>query len=185
MQKILEEYPKDEITKEILTKRIVEDPFINLENPWTKEIIKKFNLQINKYDPFNNLKSLKKKTYNIAIMLPFFYESISKKGNTFVLNLYRGINLAFEDLKDQGIDINLYCYDTKKNKELVQTLIEEKEFETMDLIIGPLFPNTVEIVASFAKAKKINMINPLSYNKDLTKNNPFVFYLNQVLKLKL
>ncbi|MCP3659904.1 MAG: amino acid ABC transporter substrate-binding protein [Bacteroidetes bacterium] len=175
LQKILEKYPKDELTKDILAKRIALDPFINLENPWSQNIIKKFNLNIAKYDLFYNLKSIKKKSYNIAVMLPFFCDSILKKGNTFVLNLYKGINLALENLRNQGLKINLYCYDTKKNTEIVNKLLQQKELETMNLIIGPLYPNTVNIVADFAKEKRINMVNPLSYNSDLAKNNPFVF----------
>ncbi len=181
LKKILLENPKDEMVKEILCKRIIKDPFIDFNNPWTIEVIKKFKLDIHKYDPFNSLKSLKKKFYNVAIMLPFFYENISSNNNEFI-NLYKGINLAFENLKNEGIEINLFAYDTKNNLKVVKNLLDQKEFESMDLIIGPLFPKTVKLVANYAKEKQINMINPLSYNNELIKDNPFVFLFKSSLE---
>ena len=45
----------------------------------------------------------------------------------------------------------------------------------MDLIIGPLYSQCIEVVNDFSYKNKINVINPLSSNSDVIGQNPFAF----------
>ncbi len=178
LEKILDKYPYDRLTREILSKRIARDPKISSDNLWTKKVIDKFNLNTYKYSINSYLHSQKKKVYNVAVLLPFFLNKIySKKDkSSFIFNIYKGINLAKEILYEEGKQINIYSYDTKKDLNCLKEILNLDELKNMDFIIGPLFPNLVRYTANFAKKYQINMLNPLSYNDDMSKGNPF-FYL--------
>ncbi len=178
LEKILDKYPNDRLTKEILEKRIARDPKIDLENLWTKKVIDKFNLNVHKYSINSFLHSQKKRVYNVAVLLPFFLNKIDSKKDksSFIFNLYKGINLAKEVLCKEGKQINIYSYDTKKDLNCLKEILNLEELKNMDFIIGPLFPKLVRYTANFAKKYQINMLNPLSYNDDMSKDNPF-FYL--------
>ena len=145
------------------------------------EIIEKFNLDKEQYNFIEQFESVKKESYNVAVLLPFMLEDINpnnlRRSNQFILDIYEGIKLGIKTLRERGIDINLYAFDTEKDAFATQELIESGELDGMDLLIGPLYPETVKLVSDFSLKKRINMFNPLSSNSDLIKNNPFCFLL--------
>ncbi len=177
---LLRIYPKDKVLINLASKRISTDPFIDLEKLWVKNIIQEFNLNIKKYDSLKNLSSIKKYQYNIAVLLPFIIEEQTKDEiqNKFVIDLYKGIKLAIKHLKNEGIRINIHAYDTKSDVNVTRELITKDELKKMDLIIGPLYPKTVDLVSKFAFKYQINMVNPLSVNSKITQGNPFVYLFN-------
>ncbi|MDN4164831.1 ABC transporter substrate-binding protein [Cytophagales bacterium LB-30] len=126
-----------------------------------------------------NLPLIEKDTFQVAVFLPFMLNdlnfSASKKSNQFVLDLYQGIKLAVEELNAKGMPVRLYAYDTQKNALTTRNILSLPEIKGMDLIIGPLYPGPSKLVFEFAYENAINIINPLSTNSSLVKDNPYSF----------
>jgi ABC-type branched-subunit amino acid transport system substrate-binding protein len=59
----------------------------------------------------------------------------------------------------------------RNNESELDGMLNEKEFEDMDLIISPLFDNLYKKVSELAWKQKINMINPVAIDKKFLLNN--------------
>lgn len=132
----------------------------------------------------------KKDKYNVAVFLPFGLwradeidiDKIVNKQAQFPdkmkisLEFYEGLLLAFDSLKKRGCNLKLYVYESDENDsaEILNTL-KKPEFETMDLIIGPLYTGPFQRVAKFASARGICAVSPMSQsNKVLFGNSASV-----------
>jgi len=108
-------------------------------------------------------------------------ETVYPKSRDFI-RLYQGVLLAVEDLKKQGLDINLHVFDTEKNQATVRKTLEKINGLKLDLILGPVYSNTFELVAEYAQSNQIPIVSPLSSKNKQLYNNPFVFQLNTSLQ---
>jgi len=104
-------------------------------------------------------------------------ETIYSKSRDFI-RLYQGVLLAVEDLKKQGLDINLHVFDTEKNPSVVRQKLQDLAPLKLDIILGPVYSHTFKLVAEYAQANQIPIISPLSSKNSQLHNNPFVFQLN-------
>lgn len=104
-------------------------------------------------------------------------ETTYPKSRDFI-RLYQGVLLAVEDLKKQGLDINLHVFDTEKKQSTVRQTLKNLGTQKLDLILGPVYSNTFELVAEYAQANQIPIVSPLSSKNKQLYNNPFVFQLN-------
>ena len=72
----------------------------------------------------------------------------------------------------------MFTYDTDRNAEKVKQILAKPEFETMDLIIGPLYSSYFKLAADYAKQHKIGIVAPMSKSpailNDNTKASKFV-----------
>jgi len=83
-------------------------------------------------------------------------------------DMYQGLLLALEEYKKQGLNIDLYAYDTKKSPYTVKQLMQKPEIKQLDFLIGPVYSNTFDTAIKY-KPTELPIINPLkSIN---TKNN--------------
>jgi LysM repeat protein len=147
--------------------------------------------------PFN-------KPVNVAVIWPFFLHrndtlnrmsKTDEYGNTTyfsrnpkqifpandrfgIREFYLGLLVAIDSLSKQGIDINLFTYDSENDTNAVKRILLRPELKTMHLIIGPVYHNNVKLVASYCKNHGINMVVPYSSSEDLTENNARVFQVN-------
>ncbi|WP_200974252.1 ABC transporter substrate-binding protein [Echinicola sp. 20G] len=113
-----------------------------------------------------SMDKIKNQELDVAIILPFNYQGGSGvrnlEGNNFVFELYQGIDMAVEDAKRKGVDINVKSFDTERKNEVVRKILEDSFFKKADIIIGPIYPEETELVSSFAEQHKIPFINPVS-----------------------
>lgn len=103
---------------------------------------------------------------DVAIVLPFNYEGgegvSSLQSNNFVLQLYQGVQLALEQAKNEGLEVNFKTFDTERSDEKVTQILRDPFLRKADVIIGPIYPEETAQVASFAQLYEIPQINPLS-----------------------
>ena len=127
--------------------------------------------------PKNELFQSEKKTFNIAILLPFMYSSIENnyfiRNNSFILDLYAGINYAFKNFEGNKTNIIINSFDTKRDPDVVREIINSGNLSDIDLIIGPLYGKPIEIVKQFCLENKVLMINPLSNNSLIIQDNNY------------
>ena len=93
------------------------------------------------------------------------------------LEFYEGTLLALDSLQRKGMNIELYVFDVS-NQKMVNALVQMDEFRDLNLIIGPVYPELQETVASFAAKNRIPMVSPLASTGDLEQNNSWYFKVN-------
>lgn len=150
--------------------------------PIKKEKIQKVEIrevrQVENQTENTSLIGKKKGEYSIAILLPFFLD----KGNGYVESVsdlatqfYMGAQLAIDSLDKLGLNSKVYVYDSQNDTVSLKAILNKSEFANMDLVIGPLFPDKMNVVARWCKAHKVQFICPVSSNSEILKTNPYVF----------
>jgi hypothetical protein len=176
---LYEEFPNIDGLAILLADKISNQPLMEQDRDLLLSIIEKFNLSKDKYNFIEEYESQIKTSYNVAVLLPFMLKDIVpsnlRRSNQFVLDIYEGIKIGLERLERKGIEINVFAFDTERDARIIEALITSGELDGMDLLIGPLYPETVKLISEFSLEKRINMFNPLSSNSDLIANNPFCF----------
>ena len=182
LEQLYQNHPKDEVLAEVLAKKIAAQPLVSQDKELLSELIDKFDLNKDDFNIVRVERSVHKDKYRVAVLFPFLMNRLEAnerpKVNQLVLDLYEGMRLAMDTLKQQGVNVELYAYDTKRSKEATQRILEKDELKSMDLIIGPLFSGPRELVQDFSFKNKINMINPLSSDGEAIGQNPYSFLLS-------
>jgi LysM repeat protein/ABC-type branched-subunit amino acid transport system substrate-binding protein len=117
----------------------------------------------------------------------YYYEACKRKtaiGASFV-EFYEGVLLAVDSLKNSVKSVRIIVRDTERDTNTVKRIIRELEYFRPDIIIGPVFPENLELVASFARQNQIIVVSPLSPRTDLIENNPFIIQVIPSRKTEL
>lgn len=132
---------------------------------------------------FNDLPE-KNGPFKVAMLMPFYLDEIDSiradqaepKSFAFV-QFYEAALLAVDSLRKQGMDVNLYVYDTGGDEGIDKTraIFQKKELADMDLIIGPFYAKSFEIASKFAGLHKMPIVNPLSKRNEIITAKPWVF----------
>ena len=185
LKTLFEQYAGDRDLAEVLFDKVLQQPLPSFDFDLLNTLARDFNLTWQKQASFKEMVSLKKESYNVGIFFPFFVDEVDyeeESSNPFVIALYQGIKIAAMELAGEGIKINLFAYDTKKDPGTTATLLAQDEVKCMDLIIGPLYAATIPIVAQFARTHRINFFNPLSENTEVVGDNPLAFLFRSSLE---
>ena len=113
-------------------------------------------------------------TLKVALMLPFQIEGKVKPG---YVDFYRGVLLALEDLKAEGLSIEMTVFDTQNNAGVIDDIMTyEDAFLDAQLIIGPVFENELRYVVSHAERENIAVVSPLAAVEAL--QSPVLFQMS-------
>jgi Periplasmic binding protein len=130
----------------------------------------------------------KKDSYKVAVLLPFmtntFQEldaSINSKSD-LAIQLYGGMQMAFEELSAQGIQLDVSVHDTQASTTVTSNLLGNEKVKEADLIIGPISKDNIKLVAAYAKENKKPMVSPLSPSTDVANNNPYYIQVSPSLE---
>ena len=122
--------------------------------------------------PTNNNDIVQKATYRIAYMLPFSAEEDKNSTNIDrFIEFYRGSLLAMEKIKEQGISLEVYTFDTQLGTAKINDILKNGIPKTVDMIIGPAYPEQVAIVADYAK--KNNVIQIVPFTSQISNSDRF------------
>jgi len=114
----------------------------------------------------NTARKTTNQVLDIAVVLPFNYNGgsgVSRlQGSNFIFEYYKGLRLAVEEAKKEGVEINLRTFDTERKPEVIEKILRDPFFQAADIIIGPIYPEETNIITPFAEYNKIPQINPLS-----------------------
>lgn len=175
---MLENYPEDEVIAEKLARELSKNLAQADDHELLEAIIKKFNFKKSDFISETPV-SVHKDLYSVSVLFPFVVNTLdptpTRKRNQFVLDLYEGMKLAVDTLAKQGIRISLRAYDTERNQEAIEKILETKELKNTDLIVGPLFQEENNSVQEFSSINQINVFNPISNNTELIENNLYGF----------
>lgn len=172
-----EEHPKDTVVAKTLTRAISKQPFLDQDAQLIDSLITQFGFDRSEFESPLKPVNVFKEEYVVSLLFPFLAKSLepttSTKVNQSILDLYLGIKMAVDTLKTQGVNIDLRSYDTERSTTATSALLEMEELKNTDLIVGPLFQNQVKLVQDFSINNKINMMSPVSNNKEFVGPNPF------------
>jgi len=132
---------------------------------------------------------------NIALLMPYFLvkndtmfndfedttgiPDIYYKGSEVALSFHLGVELALDSLRKQGKNICLHTFDTNKDTLKVHQIVNSKDLENMDIIIGPLYANNFRILCEkYGDDTTKILISPLSKNTKNVKKYKSVYQLS-------
>ncbi len=116
---------------------------------------------------------------NVAIMLPFkldeFNANQTNRTNQYVFDLVDGMKLAKAKLEAEGISVTFNNYDIDRLAEPVSSVLNQSDFERVNLIVGPLYPDANRPIVNFVQKNEVIQIHPLSNNSQLVANEKLTF----------
>ncbi|PZX20434.1 LysM domain-containing protein [Breznakibacter xylanolyticus] len=97
-----------------------------------------------------------------------------------VVEFYEGLLLALDAYKKQGVNFELFVYDTTDDLAKVSQILQKPELSTVDLIVGPAHTAHLKTVSDFSKQHGIKMVNPFTNTNSELCNNPNLFQMMPV-----
>ena len=117
------------------------------------------------------------RTYIISLVLPFNAEKGTQDANINQFDFYSGVLLALKDFQEETF-VNYYkinvvditAYDS------VWDMLSSGVLDNSEIIIGPVYENSLNAVAQYAMKKRIPIVSPMDPKAEhLNKENPFFF----------
>ncbi len=94
------------------------------------------------------------------------------------IQLYNGVILALDSLKEYGYIIELSIYDTQKDSLHTSELLNDPKLLNFNLIIGPVFSKQIKLIRSFAKTNNIPMVCPSPIPNQALFQYPILYKIN-------
>ena len=122
-------------------------------------------------------------TIKAAVMLPFMTDGSGNRDEQIrMVEYYEGFLMAVDSLKEKGVSIDIYTYDTYNNTSSVKSILAKDEMKNMNIIFGPAYPEQVKPVADFAKKNNIRLVIPFTSkgNEVFNINTPQSYLYSEV-----
>lgn len=111
---------------------------------------------------------------NVVVLLPMHRDG--KIVKAFV-DHYRGMLLAFKQLRNEGYSINVTVFDTERTAIRLSEIMQTEAFLNADMLIGPIYTEEVAMVLPFAEERNIPVINPLTDIDPTVASSPVLFQM--------
>ncbi len=114
----------------------------------------------------------------VGIVLPFLNKSQGKSAR--FVEYYEGFLLALEEMKSKGLSANVYVFDmgSETGTTKLKSLLDTYEMKDLDLIVGGVSSDQIDVIANFAKKQGIKYAIPFPTKTDETQKNTQIFQLN-------
>lgn len=133
------------------------------------------------------------KTYRVGIFAPLYLDSVFNEtgyryGKNFPkfalqgLDFVQGAQIALDSLPMLFSNIDARIFDSKSMTKPVNSLIQNKELDSIDLIIGAVKDQEYFQLAGYAKQRNIPFISAIYPNDGGITGNPFLIIVNSTLK---
>ena len=175
--------PKDNVQEEVV--EVVEEPEEPQEVQEPRELV--FDFDTGDIPDCVASPENATKRYDVALMVPLYLNNIggvdlskdkaskTKKSRPMsFLQFYEGFMIAAEAMEKQGMKLDLTVIDVTDNTATAENAVAKIQNKDLDLIIGPFFGNSFEIVEEYAKANDIAVVNPMTTRKSVIEDNPNV-----------
>ena len=112
------------------------------------------------------------KEINIAVILPFKLSSTGSQSP--YSDYYKGLLLALDSLKNNGLKANVYAFDTNGNTDKITEILQKPEMQNVDIIFGSDKNEDIKLLGNFARENKIYLVNSFSVKNKEFENNPYI-----------
>jgi Periplasmic binding protein len=126
-------------------------------------------------------------TYRLALLLPFltnqFTAGAVPEKSTLALQFYGGAQIALQQLStEEGLNLQVDVLDTQTSDADFQKLWTNPRLAKAQVLIGPVRPTHVSLMAGRIKSTRQILISPEVPNMGLTAQNPDFLQTNPSLK---
>ena len=122
-----------------------------------------------------------RKVVELALLLPFESQQTKRSVNADrMMEFYQGALIALSEKQNDSTFNRLYrlrVYDTERSERKVNALCDSTELDSVQAIIGPVYPIQIERVATWCKQHQVPLILPFSNEMDL-QGNPYIYQFN-------
>ena len=119
-----------------------------------------------------------RKVIELALLLPFESRQIKRSVNADrMMEFYEGALLALRDLQNDSTLYRLRVYDTERSERRVNALCDSTELDSVQGILGPVYPIQIEIVAKWCEKHQVPLMLPFSDEMDL-QGHPYIYQFN-------
>lgn len=115
-----------------------------------------------------------KTEFKVALILPFFYNAqtpVEKRTSDYMLEYYQGVKQALANLELYGLQMKLYVFDDENNASKLKSILNKSTLKSMDVIIGSIGEDHIEMVSDFGLENNIPVISPITSLDSLAKPN--------------
>ena len=99
---------------------------------------------------------------NVGVALPLHNEDGDGRR---AIEYYRGLILAAEEMKQEGIEVNFYAWNVHKDAD-VNIILQDPNAKKCDFFFGPMYTKQVPALQSFAEKNGAKVIIPFSISND-------------------
>ncbi|MCD8202156.1 MAG: LysM peptidoglycan-binding domain-containing protein, partial [Prevotella sp.] len=119
--------------------------------------------------------SVSNKAIKVGVLLPL--HNIDGDGRRMV-EYYRGLLLACEDLKKEGISVDVNAYNTPIDGN-IDEILAQSNLQNCDAIFGPLYTKQMKSLMSYFKNSDTKIIIPFSISGNDILSNKNIFQVYQ------
>ena len=137
-------------------------------------------------------KSERLNSYKVVYALPFLTDRFQIDGGkipmnaSWALNFYGGARLALEELKAEGVNLEVSVLDTKATDAGMADILRNSDaFREANLIIGPYRANNVKMAADAIRVSGAVLVSPHSVTEIGAENNPGYLQVNPSFRTHL
>ena len=129
-------------------------------------------------------------SYDVALVLPFLgnrFDSdrpaITQGISKWALNFYGGVQMALNELEEEGVKLNVSVHDSQASEATTRNLLQnEEDIKNAHMIIGPYRRDNIRLLTDFAKRNDISFVSPYSGSSNLSDNNPNYIQVSPTLQ---
>lgn len=109
-----------------------------------------------------------RKVVELALLLPFESLQTKRSGNAErMMEFYQGALLALSEQENDSVVYRLRVYDTERSERKVNALCDSTELDSVQAIIGPVYPIQIERMATWCDVHQVPLVLPFSDNIEL------------------
>lgn len=117
---------------------------------------------------------------NISLIIPFKLNELNLQTATkaqveksdMALDFYQGVMLGIDSAAANGLNFKLNVFDSRDENSQIASLLKKEILKNSNLIIGPVFPEGMKYMTSYAIANDLAIVSPLAASKPSDFNNP-------------
>jgi hypothetical protein len=117
---------------------------------------------------------------NVALLIPFKLNQLNLKTATKVqveksdmaLDFYQGVVMGIDSAAVNGLNFKLNVFDTRDDNNQLVALQKKEALKNSNLIIGPVFPESIKYMTGYSMTNDLAMVSPLAASKPSDFNNP-------------
>ena len=118
---------------------------------------------------------MRQREIRVGIMLPL--HNINGDGKRMV-EYYRGILMACDSLKKQGISVDVHAWNAAEDADLTP-ILQDKAASKCDIIFGPLYSKQMQQLSDFVLQHNIRLVIPFSISAPQLLTNRNIFQIWQ------
>ena len=138
-------------------------------------------------------------TYRVALMVPLYLEQVDEafyeaepSNKTLLtkpfsfLHFYEGFMIAADSVvNSRNMQLELKVYDVDNDVRKAQIAIDDPWLNTADMIVGPFYLKSFNVVKNYAAEKDIPIVNPITQRSEIVDNHPNVIKVKPSIEAQM